>query len=80
MASDYSVRFYFTLSFPGVDAAFKEVSGISKELSVEKIVCGGENRFKYRLSTVFSSQNLILKRAIVPIGSLLMYWCVSCID
>ena len=80
MASDYPVRFYFTLSFPGVDATFKEVSDISKELSIEEIVCGGENRFKYRLPTVFSSQNLILKRAIVPIGSLLMYWCVSFID
>ena len=80
MASDYPVSFYFTLPFAGVDAAFKEVSDISKELSIEEIVCGGENRFKYCLSTVLSSQNLILKRAIVPIGSLLMYWCVSFID
>ena len=61
MASDYPVSFYFTLPFAGVDAAFKEVSGISKELSIEEIVCGGENRFKYCLSTVLSSQNLILK-------------------
>ncbi|MFZ0597999.1 MAG: phage tail protein, partial [Flavobacterium sp.] len=64
-STDYPVSFYFTLSFSGVDAAFKEVSGISKELSMEEIVCGGENRFKYRLPTVSNSQNLVLKRAIV---------------
>lgn len=78
--STYPVSFYFELSFPGEDAAFQEVSGISKELSLEEIVCGGENRFKYRLPTVATSQNLVLKRALVPLGSPLVYWCASCID
>lgn len=78
--NDYPVSFYFTLSFSGVDAAFKEVSGISKELSIEEIVCGGENRFKYRLPTVSNSPNLVLKRAIVPVGSSLVSWCANCID
>ncbi|HEU4719672.1 MAG TPA: phage tail protein [Bacteroidia bacterium] len=76
----YPVSFYFSLSFVGEDAAFQEVSGISKELGIEEIVCGGENRFKYRLPTVATSQNLVLKRAIIPVGSMLMYWCSSCID
>ena len=80
VSSDYPVSFYFSLSFSGVDAAFKEVSGISKELSVEEIVCGGENRFKYRLPTVSNSQNLVLKRAVVPVGSQLVNWCANCID
>jgi phage tail-like protein len=80
MVDDYPVSFYFQLLFPGGDAAFQEVSGISKELNVEDVVCGGENRFKYRLPTATTSQNLVLKRAIVPIGSLLIYWCSSCID
>jgi len=80
MENNYPLSFYFSLSFPGEDAAFKEVSGISKELSIEEIVSGGENRFKYRLPTTSGSQNLVLKRAIVPIGSLLVYWCSSCID
>jgi phage tail-like protein len=80
VSDDYPVSFYFSLSFSGVDAAFKEVSGISKELSIEEIVCGGENRFKYRLPTVSGSQNLVLKRAIVPVGSLLVNWCANCID
>ncbi len=78
--ASYPVSFYFQLSFAGGDAAFQEVSGISKELSVEEIVCGGENRFKYRLPTVSTSQNLVLKRALVPNGSPLVYWCANCID
>lgn len=80
MASNYPVSFYFELSFKGEDAAFQEVSGISKELSVEEVVCGGENRFKYRLPTNSTSQNLVLKRALIPEGSKLIDWCALCID
>lgn len=81
MANDkYPVSFYFGLSFPGVDAAFQEVSGISKELAVEEVACGGQNNFKYKLPTVTTSQNLVLKRALVSKGSQLVDWCKSCID
>ncbi|EDP97196.1 phage tail protein [Kordia algicida OT-1] len=78
--SAYPVGFYFSLSFEGEDAAFKEVSGISKELGVEEVAGGGENRFKYRLPTVSSSKNLVLKRAIVPTGSKLIKWCSDTLD
>lgn len=74
MASNYPVGFRFQLSFKGEDAAFQEVSGISKEMSVEEVAGGGENRFKYRLPTISSTQNLILKRAVVPEGSELITW------
>ncbi|AXG74382.1 phage tail protein [Flavobacterium arcticum] len=77
---NYPIAFYFELSFNGEDAAFQEVSGISKELSIEEVACGGENRFKYRLPTLSTSQNLILKRALIPDGSELIDWCASCID
>ncbi|NHN24932.1 phage tail protein [Flavobacterium jejuense] len=80
MANSYPVGFYFQLSFKGEDAAFKEVSGISKELSMEEVVCGGENRFKYRLPTITTSQNLVLKRALIPEGSKLIDWCASTLD
>lgn len=76
----YAAGFYFELSFKGEDTAFQEVTGISKELNIEEVVCGGENRFKYRLPDVSSSQNLILKRAVIPEGSLLNKWCASCVD
>lgn len=80
MANDYPIGFYFELAFKDQDIAFQEVSGISKELSIEEVACGDENRFKYRLPTVSSSQNLVLKRGIAPVGSLLVNWCASCID
>jgi len=80
MPDNYPVSFYFELSFPGVDAAFQEVSGITRELNVEEVVCGGENRFKYKLPSIATNQNLVLKRAIVPVGSLLLGWCAACID
>jgi phage tail-like protein len=81
MASkDYASSFYFELSFKGEDASFQEVSGIGKELGVEEVVCGGENRFKYRLPTVASSHNLVLKRALLPEGSALIDWCSRSID
>ncbi len=82
MASDanYPVSFYFKLSFEGEDAAFQEVSGISKELGIEEVSSGGENRFKYRLPTTVKSQNLVLKRALIPEGSKLIQWCSDTID
>lgn len=80
VSSNYPVAFYFSLSFKGEDAAFQSVSGISKELTIEEIVCGGENRFKYRLPGVATSQNLILKRAVVAEDSKLLDWCASVID
>lgn len=80
MASNYPVSFYFQLSFKGEDAAFQEVSGLSKEMAVEEVTGGGENRFKYRLPTVASGQNLVLKRAVVTKGSKLLGWCSSTLD
>jgi phage tail-like protein len=74
------IGFYFKLTFKDQDIAFQEVSGISNDLSIEEVASGGENRFKYRLPTVSSSQNLVLKRAIAPIDSLLINWRASCID
>jgi phage tail-like protein len=76
----YPVSFYFKLSFKGEDAAFQEVTGISKEYGIEEIASGGENRFKYKLPTVATSKNLVLKRALVPVGSQLANWCSNCID
>ncbi len=78
--SNYPVGFYFMLSLKGEDAAFQEVAGISKQLGIEEVVSGGENRFKYRLPSTSSSQNLVLKRALVPEGSTLIDWCINSID
>lgn len=76
----YAASYYFKLSFKGDEDAFQEVTGISKELNIEEVVCGGENRFKYRLPTTASSQNLVLKRAFITKGSKLVNWCASSVD
>ncbi len=84
--NDYPASFYFGFSIPSeyliykLDAGFKEVSGISKEFGIEEVRSGGENRFKYRLPTVVTSKNLVLKRAAVPIISPLVKWCKDCVD
>ncbi len=76
--------FYFSVSFTGQsgkrDAAFQEVTGISKTLNTEEIVSGGENRFKYRLPTQVSFENLTLKRGIVLMKSPLIDWCQQTLD
>jgi phage tail-like protein len=56
------------------------VSGISKQLAVEEIASGGENRFKYRLPAISTTQNLVLKRAVVQEGSELLDWCAASMD
>ena len=78
--STYPVGFYFEVSFKGEDAAFQEVSGISKEMNTEEVWSGGENRFKYHLPTFSKSPNLVLKRALVQSGSQLVDWCASVMD
>lgn len=81
MDNPYLVGFYFNFVFPGgEDAAFQEVSGIGKEWNVEEVVCGGENRFKYRLPTVATFQNLVLKRGRVKKNSPLTEWCRKTLD
>ena len=79
-SSTYPVSFYFSLSFNGEDTAFQEVSGFSKELGIEEVTSGGENRFKYRLPIPTGSQNLVLKRALNVEGSELIDWCLNSID
>ena len=71
--------FHFRLSFLTdplqLDAAFQEVSGLSIKMDQEEVICGGENRFKYRLPTVPNYQNLMLKRGVTSSYSPLRSWC-----
>ncbi len=68
------VGFYFSLSYQGEDNSFQEVSGISKELSIEEMADGGENKFKYRLPIIAENKNLVLKRGPVRAKSKLLQW------
>ena len=84
LGTDVHTGFYFSLTIPGiiggVDAAFQEISGLSKELQVEEVVCGGENRFKYRLPTTTTFQNLVLKRGVTSRFSPLLIWCEATLN
>lgn len=84
MTTDLQTSFYFGVTISGEsassDTAFQEVSGLSKELGTEDIVCGGENRFKYRLPTITTYPNLVLKRGIVLSDSPLIQWCQLTLD
>lgn len=82
MPSQVLTGFYFSLTFVGleIDVAFQEVSGLSKEFNVEEVACGGENRFKYRLPTATTYQNLVLKRGVTLDNSPLLLWCSGILD
>lgn len=78
----YLPSFYFSLQILGdsSDAAFQEVSGLSKEMGVEEVVSGGGNFFKYRLPTGTSYPNLVLKRGITAETSPLLAWCQTTLE
>ena len=84
MRNQLLTGFYFSVSITGQsgksDAAFQEVTGLSKTLHTEEVVSGGENRFKYRLPTQVSFENLTLKRGIVLMNSPLIDWCQQTLD
>jgi len=78
------VSFIFQLSFGGKEdnskIGFQEASGISREMNIEEVGCGGENRFKYRLPGVMKYNNLVLKRGLVPKGSSLSKWVIGTLE
>lgn len=79
-SSNYIPSFYFKLTVDGEDFGFQEVSGISKELELEEIESGGENKFTFQLPTKTVKTNLTLKRALVPEDSKLLNWCSETMD
>ncbi len=73
------VGFHFLVEFgltgsAAAEVAFQEVSGLSRELTVETIAGGGENRFSHKLPTRASYPNLVLKRGLL-LDSALRAWC-----
>ena len=73
------VGFYFQLKaehdINGAETiAFKEVSGLSTEISTEEIVEGGQNQFVHRLPNAPKYIDLVLKRGMASKQSALMLW------
>lgn len=85
MAEHYPpVGFHFRVEFElqGIqeqDHRFREVQGLSRELDVETIIEGGENRFVHRLPVRAKYQNLVLKRGLLT-DSRLIQWFQAAID
>ncbi|HOV10200.1 MAG TPA: phage tail protein [Bacteroidales bacterium] len=78
------VGFHFKVTFlelgaAEIDSRFHEVSGLSAELTVEELAEGGENRFTYKLPVKAKFPNLVLKRALSPLPSVLVKWAEDAI-
>ncbi len=78
------VAFHFSVAFalPGsaaAELAFQEVSGLSRELGVETIAEGGENRFAHKLPTRTTYPNLVLKRGLL-LDSALRAWVDAAVE
>ncbi len=69
-----AVGFHFQVKLNNQAYSFKEVSGISSEITVEEIGEGGENRFKYKVPTGTKYNNLELKRGLIAKNSELLTW------
>jgi len=61
------------------DIRFQEVSGLSRELGVEQVVEGGENRFEHRLPARGTFGNLVLKRGMLN-DSAVIDWIENAIE
>lgn len=62
-------------SFPILpDISFSEVSGMGAEVEYEEISEGGNNSFRYKLPKRTKYKNLVLKRALSTIPSILTDW------
>lgn len=62
-----------------VDGSFQEISGIDRELEVQAVPEGGENRFAHQLPKRGRHPNLVLRRGIVPGTSGLAEWAETTI-
>ncbi len=76
--------FYFEVTMRGesgvsggkseLDGAFKEVSGLDREIDFEEVREGGQNLFSHRLPKRPKHGNLVLKRGVVTKASKLAEW------
>ena len=56
------------------DGSFQEISGIDRELEIQPLAEGGENRFTHQLPKRGRHPNLVLKRGLVSGKSALADW------
>lgn len=78
------VSFHFQVEFLGEPnigiIPFKEVSGLNSEVELESIPEGGVNDFEHKLPKQVKHNNLVLKRAVIPIKNELIKWVSSTLE
>jgi len=81
------VGFHFRVEFQGLpgnlpvqDAAFQEVTGLSRELETEQVKSGGENRFTFKLPSRGQYPNLVLKRGLFTDSGILPWVNAAILD
>ncbi|MFI5171324.1 MAG: phage tail protein [Chitinophagales bacterium] len=62
------------------DFRFQEVSGLSVDVEFEEHVCGGQNRFKYKLPVRTNYTDITLKRGTFELPSGIMAWCINAVQ
>lgn len=72
--------FYFHIIAGADTASFQEASGIGREIEVEDVQEGGENRFHHRLPKGLKHQNLKLKRGLMNTDGELISWCKNVLE
>lgn len=80
LPSAFYFKVVFSTSMGMVDTSFKEVSGLSVELTTETLQEGGENRYVHQLPSQIKHQNLVLKRGIAKLNSPLVLWCKAVLE
>jgi len=78
------VGFHFKVTFielfgAEIDSRFHEVTGLSAEMTIEELPEGGENRYSHKLPLKAKFPNLVLKRALSPLPSIISKWAEDAI-
>ncbi|HNW89158.1 MAG TPA: phage tail protein [Bacteroidales bacterium] len=75
----FKVTFIELFGAAEIDSRFHEVTGLNAELTVEELAEGGENRYTHKLPVKAKFSNLVLKRALSPLPSVLTKWAEDAI-
>ena len=82
----YIPAFYFKVAFlelgveiGDIETRFQEVSGIQEEMTVEEIEEGGINEYVHKLPKRTKFSNLVLKRALSTVPSVIAKWADNAI-
>lgn len=74
------MAYYFSLIVFNREFAFREITGLNTEMEVESVREGGVNAYEHKLPKQMRHENLVCKRAIVPLTNRLTMWIKSVLE